>query len=196
MALEKNLVNTIHPESNTNVWTRFYGNPSNSSGEILLKTTNVNLVSVLDKQSGHCQTCNSRCWDISLYKWKLQPADGAKGKVRKSPKSQRLIFWAPLMFVQSFVPMDPSVVEIFPKWWTKRQTEFSIVQKLHWYIPTFKQTVMTRGEHTFLFHVVVILPFFWHCLNQRKDFCWCACLTAKKQRRRNKKYCALLVESP
>lgn len=43
------------------------------------------------------------------------------------------------------------------------------------------------GEHTFLFHVVIILPFFWHCLDQRKDFCWCACLTAKGRRRWKKK---------
>ncbi len=50
-ALGENLVITIHPVGNMNVWTKFHGNPSNSCGEILLKTTKINLMVALEEKS-------------------------------------------------------------------------------------------------------------------------------------------------
>ena len=42
---------TIHPEGHTNVCTKFHSDPSNSSWEMSLKATNVNLVAVLQEKS-------------------------------------------------------------------------------------------------------------------------------------------------
>ncbi len=42
---------TIHPDGNTNMSTRFHGNPSSSCRDISLRTTNVNLMVALKEKS-------------------------------------------------------------------------------------------------------------------------------------------------
>ncbi len=47
---------TIYPEGAIDVCTKFHGNPSNICLDISLKTTNVNLMAVLEKKSGDHQS--------------------------------------------------------------------------------------------------------------------------------------------
>ncbi len=58
--------------------------------------------------------------DISQDKWKLLPASGARGKVRRSPKSLQFIFWAPWISVQNFPAVPPVDISV----WTKVVTEW------------------------------------------------------------------------
>ncbi len=74
----------------------------------------------LSKIMFHCPNPSNRGRDISQDKRKLQPAGGARGNVRGSPKSVGFIIWGPWMSVQNFMGIRPIVVETGPKWWTDR----------------------------------------------------------------------------
>ncbi len=43
---------TVHPDGNVNVGNKFHGNPFSCCQDISLKTTNVNLMVVLEERSG------------------------------------------------------------------------------------------------------------------------------------------------
>ncbi len=71
-----------------------------------------------------CANPSRRCWDISLDRWKVSPAGGARGNVKGSPKPLGFILWGAWMSVPNFTVIHQIVVEIFqsgPKWWTGRQ---------------------------------------------------------------------------
>ncbi len=115
----------LNNEGDINIWTQLNVNPSSSCWKLSLKTTNVNLLVVLDVNSGDhqvirihrlgtmnvCQFCANppnTFWYISQNMWKLWPAGGTRGKIRRSQKS-------------GFMPIHQTVVEIYqsrPKWWT------------------------------------------------------------------------------
>lgn len=75
---------------------------------------------------------------------------------------------------------EPALIRQVKRFYFNKRTSVSFTLT---YIMSY---IITRGEQTFLLHVVVILLFFRHCLDQRKDFCCRACLTAKTQSRWNK----------
>ncbi len=108
MAIRSIAVETFHskPQMSTSRW-RWRKNHR------ITKVIIIHHLAPMHVCTNFCVNPSSTCWGISQDKRKLWSDGGARGKVRRSPKSLGFILSGPWIVLPIFLEIHPIVVEIF-----------------------------------------------------------------------------------